>query len=94
MEAVESHSPAVPFILDCIGSKAGSLAQEAKIAQRGTKVAVLLPVILQDATEDTPPEYSMEAESQAQWAEGVEVRGVRTHFYAKVGCLVVEVVAY
>jgi NADPH:quinone reductase-like Zn-dependent oxidoreductase len=90
IEAVGKHSSVVPFILDCIGSKSGSLAQVAKIAQRGTKVAVLLPVILQDATDDAPPEYSMEADTQAQWAEGVEVRGVRTHFYAKVSCLIGE----
>jgi NADPH:quinone reductase-like Zn-dependent oxidoreductase len=84
IEMVAKDSPVVPFILDCIASKSGSLTQEAKIAQRGTKVAVLLPVILQDATEDTPPDYSMEVETQAEWAKGVEVRGVRTHFYAKV----------
>jgi NADPH:quinone reductase-like Zn-dependent oxidoreductase len=89
VEVAEKHSPVVPFILDCIGSKSGSLAQAAQIAQSGTKVAVLLPVILQDATEETPPEYSMEAETEAQWTEGVEVRGVRTHFYAKVSCVVV-----
>jgi NADPH:quinone reductase-like Zn-dependent oxidoreductase len=94
IEAVEKNSPAVPFILDCIGSKSGSLAKAAKIAQRGTKVAVLLPVIVKDATEDTAPEYSMEAETQAQWEEGVEVRGVRTHFYAKVSWLVIEATVY
>jgi NADPH:quinone reductase-like Zn-dependent oxidoreductase len=90
IEAVENNSPAMPFILDCIGSKSGSLAQAAKIAQKGTKVAVLLPVIVQDGTQDTPPVYSMETETQAQWEEGVEVRGVRTHFYAKVSFLAVE----
>jgi NADPH:quinone reductase-like Zn-dependent oxidoreductase len=94
IEAVEKHSPAVPFIFDCIGSRSGSLAQVAKITQSGTKVAVLLPVIVQDATVDTAPEYSMEVETQAPWTEGVEVRGVRTHFYAKVSCLIVEATIY
>jgi NADPH:quinone reductase-like Zn-dependent oxidoreductase len=94
IEAVGDHSPVVPFILDCIGSKSGSLDQAARIAQKGTKVAVLLPVIVQDATEDKAPEYSMEVEKQAQWAEGVEVRGVRTHFYAKVGYSVGKEIAY
>jgi NADPH:quinone reductase-like Zn-dependent oxidoreductase len=94
IKAVEQNSPAIPFILDCIGSKSGSLAQAAKIAQKGTKVAILLPVVIRDATEDTPPEYSMNVETEAEWAEGVEVRGVRTHFYAKVSCLVVEAIVY
>ena len=40
----------IPFIFDCIGSKSGSLAHLAKIARKGTRVAVLLPVIVQDAT--------------------------------------------
>lgn len=91
IEAVEKQTPAIPFIFDCIGSKSGSLAQAAKIAQRGTKVAVLLPVVLRDATEDEPPEYSMEVQPHAQWTEEVEVRGVRTHFYMEVSCMVSEV---
>ena len=55
------------------------------MAQRGTRVAVLLPVVLKDATEEEAPEYAMEPKSHGKWAEGVEVRGVRTHFYAEVG---------
>lgn len=73
--------PAVPFILDCIGSQSGSLAPCARIAQAGTKVAVLLPVIVVDAGVDTKPEYSMDVEAAADWATGVEAKGVRTHFY-------------
>jgi NADPH:quinone reductase-like Zn-dependent oxidoreductase len=84
LEAVEEQTPAIPFILDCIGSKSGSLAQIAQIAQKGAVVAVLLPVILKDATEEEAPEYAMDAEAHAQWEEGVQVRGVRTHFYAEV----------
>ena len=74
----------IPFLFDCIGSKFGSLAPLAKVAQEGAKVAVLLPVILIDATEKETPEYSMDAANHAEWADGVEVRNVRTHFYAEV----------
>lgn len=88
IEAAGKQSPAVPFVFDCIGSKSGSLAQIAKLAQRDTKVAVLLPVVLKDATEKEAPAYAMEAQSYAQWAEGVDVRGVRTHFYAEVSCMI------
>lgn len=88
IDAVEEQTPAVPFILDCIGSQRGSIAPIAKIAQRGTKVAILLPVIVKDATEKEEPDYSMDVQSQAQWAEGVEVKGVRTHFYAEASLIV------
>ncbi|KAH8820146.1 chaperonin 10-like protein [Xylogone sp. PMI_703] len=77
-----SSNPAMPFILDCIGSKV-ALIQESKIAQKGSRVAVLLPTILRDATEEDAPEYSMDVQSSETWAEGVETRGVRTHSYAK-----------
>ncbi|MCJ1311654.1 hypothetical protein MMC25_005327 [Agyrium rufum] len=90
MEAVEEQTPVIPFIFDCIGSKSGSLAGVAKIAQSGTRVAVLLPVILQDTTVDVAPEYSLEVQPHAQWVEGVQLRGVRTHFYMKVSCTVTE----
>lgn len=84
MESVERQPSVIPFVIDCIGSKSGSLAQIIKIAQRGTRVAVLLPVLIQDATEQEPPEYSMDVKKSVQWAEGVETRGVRTHFYKDV----------
>ncbi len=75
---------AIPFILDCIGSQAGSLAVLSHIAQKGARVAVLLPVILRDATEEQAPQYTFDVQSSADWADGVETRGVRTHFYEDV----------
>jgi hypothetical protein len=71
----------VPLILDCIAAKEGSVAHIAKIAKRGAKVAVLLPVIERDSSETEDPLYNMDIETSANWAEGVDVRGVRTHFY-------------
>ena len=82
--AVHATEPKIPFIFDCIGSKSGSLAELVKIAENGTKVAVLLPVILKDATDKKVPEYSMDVQSSAEWKDGVEARGVRTHFYREV----------
>ena len=73
--------PAVPFILDCIASRQGSLAQIARVAQKGTRAAALLPVIVRDAADDVCPEYTMDVQTAADWVEGVEARGVRTHFY-------------
>ena len=77
---------AIPFILDCIGSKDGSIAPIAKIARKGSKVAILLPVIMKDSTETEEPVYEMDVEKAAAWAEGVDARGVRTHFYLQVSC--------
>ncbi len=75
------EEPAIPFILDCIGSQSGSVTPISRIAQRGTRVAVLLPVIIRDPTEKETPEYTLDAQATASWAEGVGVFGVRTHFY-------------
>lgn len=81
----QGDAPAFPMIVDCIGSQEGSVGPISKIAMNGTTVAVMLPVILKHATEEEAPEYSMDASTTAQWAEGVNVRGVRTHFYWQVG---------
>ncbi|KAI0138621.1 GroES-like protein [Hypoxylon sp. NC0597] len=79
----QGDAPAFPMIIDCIGSQVGSIDKIAKIATRGTTVAIMLPVIVKHATETEVPEYSMDASTSAQWAEGVTVRGVRTFFYWK-----------
>lgn len=83
--STRSIEPAIPFILDCIGSQKGSVLPVARIAQRGSKVAVLLPVIISDATETQPPEYTFDVSGSAEWTDGVEAVGVRTHFYLDVG---------
>ncbi|CAM1507142.1 Fc.00g067830.m01.CDS01 [Cosmosporella sp. VM-42] len=76
-------APKVPYILDCIGSLDGTLRPLSKIAQKGSKVAIMLPVIIKDATEETEPEYEMDVSKclVGEWADGVITRGVRTHFY-------------
>ncbi|KAI0115713.1 GroES-like protein [Nemania sp. FL0031] len=73
--------PAFPLIVDCIGSQAGTLTPISKVAQRDSIVAVMLPVILKHASKGTTPEYSMDAAASITWAPGVNVAGVRTHFY-------------
>ena len=82
-----SAEPSIPFILDCIGSQHGSVRPLARIAQSGAKVAILLPVIIRDATETEAPEYTFDVQSCAEWASGVETIGVRTHFYLDVSPL-------
>lgn len=88
-EASKPGRPRIPYIVDCIGSREGTLRPLSKIAEKGAKVAVMLPVINVHATEDRTPELEMDVSKvlPREWAEGVELRGVRTFFYAKVSCI-------
>jgi NADPH:quinone reductase-like Zn-dependent oxidoreductase len=80
----EGNDGGIPLILDCIGSKSRSIALISKIAKSGARVAILLPVIVRDSTETTEPEYEMDVKAAADWEQGVDARGVRTHFYLDV----------
>ncbi|KAL1605773.1 hypothetical protein SLS59_003577 [Nothophoma quercina] len=71
----------ISLILDCIGSKFGSITPISQVAESGAKVAILLPVIVRDSSETEVPEYEMDVRKVADWKEGVDARGVRTHFY-------------
>ena len=77
----------IPFILDCIGSKYGSIAPISQVASSGAKVAILLPVIVRDSSETESPVYEMDVDKAADWKSGVDVRGVRTHFYPNVSAI-------
>ena len=77
-------APAIPMIIDCIGSVPGSVRHIVKLAQRGSVAALMLPAILKHASQDQVPEYAMDFTPLADWAEGVVVRGVRAHFYWRV----------
>ena len=81
----QKDQPSIPLILDCVGSQKGSVKPISEIAQKGAKVAILLPVIVKDSTDSTLPEYGMDVRTVADWADGVDVRGVRTHHYLEVG---------
>lgn len=90
--SIKGYGGKIPFILDCIGSKEGSLRPLARIAGGGARVAVLLPVLVREKEEGEEggkggPVYGMDVKSEAEWREGVDVRGVRTHFYLEV-CIV------
>lgn len=82
----DSSAQRAPYILDCIGSLDGTLKPLGKIAQKGSRVIVMLPVIIKDATEEDEPEYEMDVSKSlpGQWAEGVILRGARTHMHLEV----------
>ncbi|POS77088.1 alcohol dehydrogenase [Diaporthe helianthi] len=63
----------VPYIIDCIGSLEGTLTPLGKIAGNGSKVGIMLPVLMSHASTGNV--------LVAQWNEGVDLRGVKTHFY-------------
>jgi len=82
---IKSISAEIPLIVDCIGSKEGSLAPISKIATSGALAAIILPVMVVLATAPSAkPTYSIEANKEAEWAPGVDVRGIQTHKYAEV----------
>lgn len=74
----------IPKFMDCIGSQSASITPISRIAKNGAKVAILLPVIVRDSSETEDPIYEMDVKKAAEWAEGVDARGVRTHFYLDV----------
>ncbi|KAJ4397144.1 hypothetical protein N0V93_001368 [Gnomoniopsis smithogilvyi] len=85
VQQILSKEADIPYIIDCIGSLEGTLTPLSKIAGHGSKVAVMLPVIVTHASSTQVPEYEMDVGKvlEGGWKEGVEVRGVRTHFYTE-----------
>lgn len=84
---IHEHVPkVVDYILDCIGSLQGSIVPITNIARANSTVAILLPVIVQDATARASPKYAMDvtkapAAIGSPWAEGAQTSGVRTQHY-------------
>ncbi|KAK4189702.1 chaperonin 10-like protein [Podospora australis] len=80
-----SAGPKVPLIIDCIGSTEGTLWPLSKIAEKGSVVAVMLPIIHVHAEEDRVPEYEEDAAKVlvGEWKEGVVLKNVRTFLYAE-----------
>ena len=77
----------IDLVVDCIGSLDASVKPvAASLVSKPAKVAVLLPVIVRDASDDVEPIYTFDVAGSADWPEGVEAVGVRTHFYLQV-CL-------
>ncbi|KAK0628475.1 chaperonin 10-like protein [Bombardia bombarda] len=52
----DGKRPKIPFVIDCIGSINGTLRPLTKIAERGTRIAVMLPVIKKHMSKDGLPE--------------------------------------
>lgn len=82
----KSDGPRIPFLFDCIGSYHGTLKPLTRIADSGSTLAILLPVIVRDASDTDPPIYEGDVTKchENEWAKNVTLRGVRTHFYANV----------
>ena len=62
----------------------GVLCLLRRLLKRGVKVAVLLPVVVKDASETEAPMYSMDVEDWADWADRIEARGARAQLYLPV----------
>jgi NADPH:quinone reductase-like Zn-dependent oxidoreductase len=86
-QIIDTAGGQIKYVLDCIGSLKGSIEPISVLAKAGSIVAIALPVVLRDATNEVEPLYEMAAEKVANWNEGVEVIGTRTHFYTRVGAI-------
>ncbi|MBE3045577.1 zinc-binding alcohol dehydrogenase family protein, partial [Candidatus Bathyarchaeota archaeon] len=78
--------PRIPFIFDCIGLLSATVEPLTRVAETGSRVAILLPVIVRDATETEASVFEGDVNKchEGKWAPDVVLRGVRTHFYAQV----------
>lgn len=89
VESILTHvedTAGIPYILDCIGSVYGSMEPLTEVAQNGSIVAIMLPIVMKHASEEEEPEYEMDVSKclPGRWADGATVRGVATHGYLKV----------
>ncbi|KPM39032.1 hypothetical protein AK830_g7536 [Neonectria ditissima] len=82
-DKIRAEADDIRYVIDCVGQLDGTLRPLSRIAVKGTKVAIMMPAIIRDATEDQKPELSMDPSSLlvGEWKEGVELIGVRTFFY-------------
>ncbi|KAF7554615.1 hypothetical protein G7Z17_g2767 [Cylindrodendrum hubeiense] len=82
-DRIRAHVEYIPYVIDCIGQLEGTLRPLSRIAEKGTKVAIMMPAIVRDATEEQEPELSMDPSELlvGEWKDGVELLGVRTFFY-------------
>ena len=85
-DQIKAYAPHIPHIIDGVGSLEGTLRPLSKVAGKGTKVAIMMPVIVRDATGEHEPDLAMDLVSLlgGLFVKGVELIGVRTFFYEKV----------
>lgn len=81
IQYTSSQDKPLQFIFDCIGSLSNSMNPIRRLAKSGTRVAILLPVVVKDVGEGLNPEFTLDVNSCVPWATGVQAVGVRTHFY-------------
>ena len=74
----------VKYAMDCIASLQGSMKPVSGVVGPGSVVAIMLPVVVKDASETEEPIYEMDVTKDTTWPEGVVAKGVRTHFYLQV----------
>ena len=71
---IASKDEGIPLVLDCIGSLNGSITPISKLAKKGSKIAILLPVVVKDSSETDDPIYAMDVEKiDAQFDRAVEI---------------------
>ncbi|EXA30037.1 hypothetical protein FOVG_18544 [Fusarium oxysporum f. sp. pisi HDV247] len=82
-DKIQTQEANIPYVIDCIGLVEGTLRPLSRIAEKGTKVAIMMPAIIRDATPELEPLLSMDPTTllQGEWKDKVELIGTRTFFY-------------
>ncbi|KAJ5101794.1 hypothetical protein NUU61_004016 [Penicillium alfredii] len=77
-----SKSPEAIRVFDCVDSKFGSLLPISKIATRaGSKVAVVLPVVINSSSDANGLQLSAHVSTGADWAKVVEIHSIVSYGY-------------
>jgi NADPH:quinone reductase-like Zn-dependent oxidoreductase len=69
-------------VFDCVDSKFGSLLPISEIAiQAGSKVAAVLPVVINGPSDETGLQLSADVSKEADWVPGVEIHSIVSYSY-------------
>lgn len=86
VEQISAATGQIPYILDCIGHVDGTLRPLSKIAGAGTRVAVVVPIVVHHSTTDTEPQLSLDPSTilVGEWNGGVQLVPIMAFFYGQV----------
>lgn len=78
-------SPEAIRVFDCVDSKFGSLLPISKIATRaGSKVAAVLPVVINNSSDANGLQLSPDVSTGADWSKDVEIHSIVSYGYEAV----------
>lgn len=82
----QAQHGSISHVIDCIGSLEGTMKPLTNVAQPGSTVAIMMPIIVTHSSDTNDPVYGADVHKYliGQWKEGVQLSGIRTHYYLDV----------